>query len=97
MFFDDFFSSYQLLIDLDEKLMQQMQTRCKTDAKLEIASHDYRSTDKIEIVRWNDNAVETFGSNTYRGNQSKQSNDGSKENAGKTLINHLQLHSVIVV
>ena len=77
VYFDNFFSSYQLLSDLDKKGFRATGTmrkyrvmKCpligmKQVKKKQRGSNDYRSDGKIEIVWWNDNSVVTFGSNAY--------------------------------
>ena len=76
-FFNNFFSSYQLLSDLDKKGFRTTGTmrkdrviKCplidmKQMKRKERRLYDYRSDGKIEIVWWNDNSVVTLGSNTY--------------------------------
>ena len=78
VFFDIFFSSYKLLVDLNEKGFRATGTMrndriegCPLSPvndmkKSERGHHNHRSsTDNIEIVRWNDNSVVTVGSNAY--------------------------------
>ena len=75
LYFDNFFSSYQLLVYLNQvgfrapgtmrkdRIMKCPLTDVKDKKKKERGSYDFRSSGKIEIVRWNDNAVVTLGSN----------------------------------
>ena len=77
VYFDNFFSSYQLLSDLDKKGFRATGTmrkdrvmKCslidmKQMKRKERGSYDYRSDGKIEIARWNDNSVVTLGNNGY--------------------------------
>ena len=78
VFFDNFFSSYKLLVDLKtmgfratgtmrNDRIQNCPLQLVNDMKkLERGVHDHRSSaDSIEIVRWNDNSVVTLGSNAY--------------------------------
>ena len=71
--FDNFFSSYKLLFDIDEKgfratgtmrndrIMKCPVKRIAEMKILEKGAFDYRSSGPIEIVRWNDNSVITLG------------------------------------
>jgi hypothetical protein len=75
IFFDNFFTSYDLLKDLKDKgiratgAVQNNRTRkcplndIKTFKKEIRGSHDYRNDGTVEFVRWNDNSVVTIGSN----------------------------------
>ena len=77
VFFDNFFSSYKLLVDLDVKGFRATGTmrnnrigKCPLAdvsdmKKRERGSYDFRSASNLEIVRWNDNSVVTIGSNAY--------------------------------
>ena len=77
VFFDNFFSSYQLFIDLDQMGFRTTGTirndrikNCPIKSmaemkKSERGDFDYRSSGPIQIVRWNDNAVVTIASNAY--------------------------------
>ena len=77
VFFDNFFSSYKLLVDLDVKGFRATGTmrnnrigKCPLAdvsdmKKTERGSYDFRSASNLEIVRWNDNSVVTIGSNAY--------------------------------
>ena len=78
VYFDNFFSSYKLLVDLGKKGFQATGTlrndrieKCPLTPindmkKSERGAVDYRSSpDNIEIVRWTDNSVVTVGSNSY--------------------------------
>ena len=77
VFFNNFFSSYQLFSDLHDqgfsatgtlrkdRVMKCPLTDVKEMKKNERGSYDYRSDGKIEIVRWNDNSVVTLGSNAF--------------------------------
>ena len=77
VFFDNFFSSYKLLVDLDAKGFRATGTMRKNRiekcpladvrdmTKRERGSYDFRSTSNLEIVRWIDNSVVTIGSNAY--------------------------------
>ena len=77
VFFDNYFSSYQLLFDLNQqrfcatgtmrndcimKCPVKSMTKMKKSAK---RAFDYRSSGPIEVVRWNDNSVATINSNAY--------------------------------
>ena len=74
VYFDNFFTSYQLLLDLDKAGFRATGTmrkdrvmKCPLEGvkkmKSDRGSYDYRNSCVIEIVRWNDNAVVTLGSN----------------------------------
>ena len=75
IYFDNFFTSYDLVAKLKTlgyratgTIRQNRMKGCplKTDAamkKTERGSYDYRSDGDIEIVRWNDNSVVTLCSN----------------------------------
>ena len=75
IYFDNFFTSYDLIADLKALgyratgTVRQNRTKgcpLKTDAdmkKSERGSYDYRSDGDVEIERWNDNAVVTLCSN----------------------------------
>ena len=77
VYFDNFFTSYQLLLDLDKAGFRATGTMRKDRAmkcplegvkkmkKSDRGSYDYRNSGVIEIVRWNYNAVVTLGSNAY--------------------------------
>ena len=77
VFFDNFFSSYKLLLDLDAKGFGATSTmrnnrieKCPLAEvsdmkKRERESYDFRNTSNLEIVRWNDNSIATIGSNAY--------------------------------
>ena len=77
VFFDNFFSSYNLLVDLDVKGFRATGTmrnnrigKCPLAdvsdmKKRERGSYDFRSASNLKIVRWNDNSVVTIGSNAY--------------------------------
>jgi DNA excision repair protein ERCC-6 len=75
IFFDNFFTSHDLLKDLKDKgiratgTVRDNRTRncplndTKTFKKEVRGSHDYRNDGTVEFVRWNDNSVVTIGSN----------------------------------
>ena len=75
VFFDNFFSSYELIHRFGEKgykatgtIRSHRLSRCSLNfvdkmKKKERGSFQYKSDGKIEIVRWNDNNVVTFCSN----------------------------------
>ena len=75
VYFDNFFTSYKLLVDLHEqgfratgtmrndRTMECPLTAVDAMKKTERGTFDYRSSKNIEIVRWNDNSVVTIGSN----------------------------------
>jgi hypothetical protein len=75
IFFDNFFTSYDLLKGLKDKgigatgTVRDNRTRncplndIKTFKKEIRGSHDYRNDGTVEFVRWNDNSVVTIGSN----------------------------------
>ena len=77
VFFDNFFSSYQLITDLgikgfratdtmrNDRIMKCPLIDVKVMKKKERGSFDFRCDEKVEIVRWNDNSVVTIGSNAY--------------------------------
>ena len=74
---DNFFSSYQLLSELDKKGFRTAKTMRKNRVmncpmidmnqmkRKERGSYDCRSDGNIEIVRWNDNSFVTLGRNEY--------------------------------
>jgi hypothetical protein len=75
LYFDNFFTSYDLFIDLKNKGMRATGTvrdnrtsRCplpdiKQFKKEMRGSHEYRNDGSVEFIRWNDNSVVTIGSN----------------------------------
>ena len=77
VFFDNFFSSYKLLVDLIAKGFRATGTRknnwigkcpladVSNMRKSEKGSYDFRSTSNPVIVRWNDNSVVTITSDAY--------------------------------
>ena len=79
LFFDNFFSSYELLKELGQMGFRATGTMHNNRIehcplvpisgmkKMETGGHDHRSSadDKIEIKRWHDNSVVTVGSNAY--------------------------------
>ncbi|CAH1990479.1 unnamed protein product [Acanthoscelides obtectus] len=79
IFFDNFFSSYQLLVDLKNKGLYATGTirsnrtgHCplvepKIMSKRERGAYDcaYDKNNKISMVRWNDNSIVTICSNVY--------------------------------
>ena len=80
LYFDNFFSSYQLLSELDKKGFRVTGTMRKDRAmkcplidmnemkRKERGSYGYRRDEQIEIVQWNNNSVVTLESNAYRVN-----------------------------
>ena len=77
VYFDNFFSNYQLLSDFDKKVFRAigiMRKDCvmkfplidmKQMKRKERGSYDYRSDGKIEIIWWNDNLVITLENIAY--------------------------------
>ena len=77
VYFEYFFSSYQLLSEFDKKgfwatgTMRKIRgMKCplvdiKQMKRKERGSYEYRSDGKTEIVRWNDNSIVTLRSNAY--------------------------------
>ena len=77
VFFDNFFSSSKLLVDLDAKgfratgaMRKNWIGKCPLAdvhdmKKRESGSYDFRGKSNLEIVRWNENSVVTIGSNAY--------------------------------
>lgn len=77
VFFDNFFSSYSLLIDLTNKniracgsVRENRMEKCPLIATTQIkkqdrGSYDYRSDENIVCVKWNDNSLATVTSNSY--------------------------------
>jgi DNA excision repair protein ERCC-6 len=75
IYFDNFFTSYDLLMDLRAKGVKATGTvrdnRTRSCPLIDIKNfkkenrgfHDYRSNGSVEFVRWNDNSVVTIGSN----------------------------------
>ena len=75
IFMDNFFTSYDLLVQLKAKNFKATGTvrenrlkhcpliETKMMKKKERGSYDYRSDGKIEVVKWNDNSVVTLCSN----------------------------------
>ena len=76
VFFDNFFSSYDLMVKLDKKGFRATGTvrenrlkKCTITSTTELkkklkGSFDFRSHGNIEVVRWNDNSVVTLCNNT---------------------------------
>ena len=77
VFFDNFFSSYKLLVNLDAKGFRATGTmgnnrieKCPLTEvsdmkKRDTGSYNFRRTSNLEIVRWNDNSEVTIKSNAY--------------------------------
>ena len=77
VFFENFFSSYKLLVVLDVKGFRATGTmrnnrvkKCQLSEvsymkKREKGLYNFRRTSNLEIVWWNDNSVVTIGSNAY--------------------------------
>lgn len=77
VYFDNFFTSYKLLLELSHKGMRATGTirenrtqKCPLKSKKELTkedrgSFDFRSDGSVYICSWNDNAVVTVASNCY--------------------------------
>ena len=75
VFMDNFFTSYDLMLDLKQRNFQATGTvrdnrvkKCpitdtKTMKKKERGSYDYQSDGNVEVVKWHDNSVVTLCSN----------------------------------
>ena len=102
VFFDNFFSSYQLITDLgtkgfratgtmrSDRIMKYPLIDVKVMKKKERGSFDFRCDEKAGIVRWNDNSVVTIGSNAYGvepiGNVMRWIKGKGKENVQQTAV-----------
>ena len=77
VYFDNFFSSYQLLSDLDKKIFWATGAMRKYHVmkcplidiqqmkRKERGSYDYRSDRKLDIFCWNGSSLITLASNAY--------------------------------
>ena len=75
IFFDNFFNSYTLMVDLAKQgfhacgtVRKKRTGKCpllpkKEMEKKERGSYDYRSDDLVLCARWNDNSIVTIASN----------------------------------
>ena len=99
--FDNFFSSYKLLVDLDAKEFRATGTiknnrieKCPSAEvsdmkKRERGSYNFTSTSNLEIVRWNDNSVVTIGSNLYGWSRWEMPRGESEGKEEETSLNQL--------
>ena len=94
VYFNNFFSSYSLICDLETKgfratgtmridrIMKFPLVDVKKMKKNEKASFDFRSDSNIEIVRWNDNSFVTIASNAYGAQANRKCKEMNKRKRG---------------